>query len=243
MTPPISPGPAAAATAESHRQRGAQQADGSPQRAVDGGLPGGFVEFGDALQAGRGSLRQNSDLDRLDLQQAFVDVSLPLDDAASATLHWTWPIGDGWSYSSKVPLVTHDQGDTWAVAWKVGIIHPSLAAGDTLDATTVGATRADILGPHGVGLITERPVVRFGVDRLKVGAAQAPDSARRLAQLVGIDAAPIASHTLPTLTTIRQPLDEMTAAAADVLLRRANGDAPKIEAIVCPTTLVRRNSA
>jgi len=111
-------------------------------------------------------------------------------DAASATLHWTWPIGDGWSYSSKVPLVTHDQGDTWAVAWKVGIIHPSLAAGDTLDATTVGATRADILGPHGVGLITERPVVRFGVDRLKVGAAQAPDSARRLAQLVGIDAAP-----------------------------------------------------
>ena len=111
-------------------------------------------------------------------------------DAASATLHWTWPIGDGWSYSSKVPLVTHDQGDTWAVPWKVGIIHPSLAAGDTLDATTVGATRADILGPHGVGLITERPVVRFGVDRLKVGAAQAPDSARRLAQLVGIDAAP-----------------------------------------------------
>ena len=111
-------------------------------------------------------------------------------DAASATLHWTWPIGDGWSYSSKIPLVTHDQGDTWAVAWKVGIIHPSLAAGDTLEATTVGAHRADILGPHGVGLITERPVVRFGVDRLKVGPAQAPDSARRLAQLVGIDPAP-----------------------------------------------------
>ena len=31
--------------------------------------------------------------------------------------------------------------------------------------------------------------MRFGVDRLKVGAAQAPDSARRLAQLVGIDVA------------------------------------------------------
>ncbi|HEX3498230.1 MAG TPA: alginate export family protein [Stellaceae bacterium] len=45
-----------------------------------------FVELGNGLQAGRGSLRQNSDLDRLDLQQAFVDVSTPLDDAASATL-------------------------------------------------------------------------------------------------------------------------------------------------------------
>jgi hypothetical protein len=109
--------------------------------------------------------------------------------AASATLHWTWPIGDGWAYSSKVPLVTHDNGDSWAVSWKVGIIHPALAAGDTLEASTVGAARGDILGPHGVGLVTERPVVRFGVDRLKVGPAQAPASARSLAQLVGIDVA------------------------------------------------------
>jgi hypothetical protein len=45
-----------------------------------------FVELGNGLQAGRGSLRQSSDLDRLDLQQAFVDVNLPLDDTTSATL-------------------------------------------------------------------------------------------------------------------------------------------------------------
>ncbi len=70
------------------------------------------------------------------------------------------------------------------------MVEPSLTGDETLDATTVAAKRGDILGPHGVGLVTERPVVRFGVDRLKVGAAQAPDSARRLAQLVGIDAAP-----------------------------------------------------
>jgi cell division protein FtsI/penicillin-binding protein 2 len=41
-----------------------------------------------------------------------------------------------------------------------------------------------------VGLVTDRPVVRFGVDRLKVPASRAPESARRLARLVGIDVAP-----------------------------------------------------
>jgi hypothetical protein len=112
------------------------------------------------------------------------------DDNATATLHWTWPIGSGWSYSTKAPLVSHDNGDTWKVAWSVEVIESSLAAGDTLQATTLGATRADILGPHGVGLVTERPVVRFGIDRLKVGPAQAPDAARHLAELVGIDVMP-----------------------------------------------------
>jgi len=110
--------------------------------------------------------------------------------SATATLHWTWPIGAGWSYSTKAPLVSRDDGDSWQVAWNVDIIEPSLAAGDTLHASTVEARRGDILGAGGAGLVTPRPVVRFGIDRLKVGAAQAPDSARRLAQLVGIDPAP-----------------------------------------------------
>ena len=109
---------------------------------------------------------------------------------ATATLHWTWPIGNGWSYSTKAPLVSHDDGDTWKVAWSVDVVEPSLGAGDTLEATTLGADRADIVGPHGVRLVTERPVLRFGVDRLKVGPAHAPSAARRLAELVGIDVAP-----------------------------------------------------
>ncbi len=45
-----------------------------------------FVQLGDAVQAGRGNLRVASDVDRLDIQQAFVDIDLPVDDAASATL-------------------------------------------------------------------------------------------------------------------------------------------------------------
>jgi cell division protein FtsI/penicillin-binding protein 2 len=109
--------------------------------------------------------------------------------AATAALRWTWPVAGGWSYSTKAQLTSHDDGDTWQVRWSVATVQSSLAAGETLDATPVRAKRGDILGPHGVGLVTDRPVVRFGVDRTKVGATRAPDSARRLAQLVGIDVA------------------------------------------------------
>lgn len=108
---------------------------------------------------------------------------------ATATLHWTWPLGAGWSYSTKATLQTTASGDTWQVRWAPTVVEPSLAGGDTLHVTTVAARRADILGPHGVGLVTDRPVVRFGVDRLKVPASQAAASARSLARLVGIDVA------------------------------------------------------
>jgi cell division protein FtsI/penicillin-binding protein 2 len=108
---------------------------------------------------------------------------------ATATLNWTWPLGGGWSYSTKVPLQTSPDGTAWRVPWRPDLVEPTLQPAETLEATTLEATRGDILGPGGVGLVTDRPVVRFGVDRTKVGAAAALDSARRLAQLTGIDVA------------------------------------------------------
>jgi transpeptidase family protein/penicillin-binding protein/MecA-like transpeptidase family protein len=109
---------------------------------------------------------------------------------ATATLQWSWPLGSGWSYTSKAPLQTTSDAKGWQVAWTPGVVESSLASGDKLTATTSEATRADILGPHGIGLVTDRPVIRFGVDRLKVPVSQATESARRLAELVGIDVAP-----------------------------------------------------
>jgi transpeptidase family protein/penicillin-binding protein/MecA-like transpeptidase family protein len=111
------------------------------------------------------------------------------DGKASATLRWSWPIGgSGWTYSSKAPLEA--SGSIWRVAWSNTVVAPSLEPNEVLHSGTVGAERGDILGAGGQGLVTERPVVRFGVDRIKVPASQAPESARRLAQLVGIDVAP-----------------------------------------------------
>ena len=55
--------------------------------------------------------------------------------------------------------------------------------------------------------------------------------------------APIASLALPPLTTIRQPLDTMTHAAAELLVHRLGNGSSKPEHIVCATTFVRRASA
>ena len=107
--------------------------------------------------------------------------------AATATLRWTWPLGRGWTYATKVPMQA--AGSTWKVTWSAAVVEPSLKAGQTLSTTLVGARRGDILGPHGIGLVTDRPVLKFGVDRIKVPVSQAADSARRLARLVGIDTA------------------------------------------------------
>ena len=99
-------------------------------------------------------------------------------------------------------------------------------------------------------LLARRPdidAVFAASDMMAAGALQAlRESGRRVPDdvaVVGFDDAPIASLTLPPLTTLRQPLDEMTRAAAELLVSRLGNGASKPEAVICPTTLVRRASA
>ncbi len=112
-------------------------------------------------------------------------------DDPSATLQWSWPVvdgGDPWTYETTVPLA--HAGDDWSLTWSPALVEPSLADGETLDATTQVAQRGEITDAAGKPIVTERPVVRVGIDRTLVEAAAAPTSARRLAALVGIDPAP-----------------------------------------------------
>jgi LacI family transcriptional regulator len=61
--------------------------------------------------------------------------------------------------------------------------------------------------------------------------------------VVGFDDIPLASHTEPTLTTVRQPSHEMGAAAARALLGHLQGRPVPDEPIVLDTSLVVRRSA
>jgi cell division protein FtsI/penicillin-binding protein 2 len=116
-------------------------------------------------------------------------------DTATAPLTWSWPVaGEKWSYDTEALLTRVD--DEWQVGWDPALIEPSLGVAVTLDLTPVAAARGEILGAGGTRLVTDRAVVRFGIDRSQVPAKRAGQAARRLAALVDIDAAAYAKRVV-----------------------------------------------
>jgi DNA-binding LacI/PurR family transcriptional regulator len=61
--------------------------------------------------------------------------------------------------------------------------------------------------------------------------------------VIGFDDVAEAASTSPPLTTVRQPLEEMTRAMTELLLRRIDDGDVDSEFVVCPTHLVHRASA
>jgi cell division protein FtsI/penicillin-binding protein 2 len=111
------------------------------------------------------------------------------DGAAAATLAWRWDLdGAAWEYESTAELSETETG--WRATWSAELVEPSLSEGETLDVTSLLPRRADILGARGVALVTERPVVRYGIDKTQVRPARAAASARRVAQLLDVTPAP-----------------------------------------------------
>ncbi|HQR26034.1 MAG TPA: penicillin-binding transpeptidase domain-containing protein [Nocardioides sp.] len=106
--------------------------------------------------------------------------------SATATLAWSWPLPGGeWTYRTEAALEL--AGDDWQVVWDPSLVEPSLAEDEVLDTTPIAPHRGDLLGAGGVPLVTDRPVVRFGIDRTQVPPARAGESARALARLLGLD--------------------------------------------------------
>jgi DNA-binding LacI/PurR family transcriptional regulator len=84
-------------------------------------------------------------------------------------------------------------------------------------------------------------------DPMACGALQALRAAGRKVPedvaLVGFDDAAVAATCDPPLTTVAQPLDEMTGALVDLLLGQIESGDGAGESRVCATSLVRRASA
>ena len=129
-------------------------------------------------------------LGEVDPQVEVIDIA-ESDSTATVSLGWTWPLAEQeWTYQSDAGLRLVE--DEWQVEWQPAVVESSLKKDEVLDASTIAPERGQILGAGGVALVADRPVVRFGIDRTQVKPAQAGESARRLAQLVGVDAAPYA---------------------------------------------------
>ncbi len=117
------------------------------------------------------------------------------DGPATATLSYVWKLAgstEPWTYETTATLRPRDSdtGPDWSVGLDPSLVHPDLDEGERLSLSTVAADRGDILGAAGATLVTERPVVRLGVDKSQVDAPAAAAAARRVARAAGLDVAP-----------------------------------------------------
>ena len=145
-------------------------------------------QLGDVPIQGGGQAELDAVVAGMDGIPATVTVdTVALDgDSATATLGWQWDMrGEPWRYTTTAELQKVD--DQWAVQWAPTLVEPSLSGAESLDARTQRPVRGDILGAQDEPLVTLRPVLRIGIDKTKVPADEAADSARDLAELLDID--------------------------------------------------------
>lgn len=112
------------------------------------------------------------------------------EDSATATLDYVWDLDDtdsDWTYSTTADLTRVE--DVWQAAWDPALFVPNLLPDEKLTLTSVPGDRGDITGAGGEVLVTERPVIRVGIDKTGVPDAQWAASARALATLLELDPA------------------------------------------------------
>src|SRR3954453_17088519 len=115
---------------------------------------------------------------------------------ATARLSYAWPLpgtSTPWTYQTTA-LLTQGPNDAWRVRLGPSLVHPDLRPGERLEVRTLFAKRADILGAGGRHLVTERPVLRFGIGKAQVAPPRQASSGRSLAKLVGVDPAPFVAQ-------------------------------------------------
>jgi cell division protein FtsI/penicillin-binding protein 2 len=108
-------------------------------------------------------------------------------EAATARLRYTWDLPEtevDWEHPGTAELVRGKDG-RWRVRVEPALV--GLRRGEVLTLDTEQADRAGIVGAGGTPIVKDRPVVRFGIDKTKVGRPGQADAARALARLVGVD--------------------------------------------------------
>lgn len=180
-----------------------------------------------------------------DRSVAFVDA----DNAGGAELATTFLVEQG---RRRIATITgpHDMiaGIDRAAGYraeleKAGLpLRPELVAEG--DFTEAGGTRAmaELLER-----VPDLDAVFCASDLMAVGALRVLRSAGRRVPddvaVVGFDDAPVAETSDPPLTTVAQPLEQMSRLMTELLLEQVRGaeGAPRTE--ICPTRLIRRASA
>ncbi len=113
-----------------------------------------------------------------------------VDATATVPLTWRWSIDSEhvWTYRTSVRMEQRD--GSWLVDWTPEALVPDLGAEEVLDFSRSMPQRADVLGAGGRPLVTQRPVVRYGLDKVALGKRPVGPAARRIAAAVDIRPGP-----------------------------------------------------
>lgn len=118
---------------------------------------------------------------------------------ATATYSTVWDIDStdtDWTYTTTAILELDEQADTWAVRYSPSIAVPELEAGQYVAKRTSGSARGDIIGEGKAALVTDRPVLRIGINKEAVEESEWESSAKALAKLLEIDPEPYAAKVV-----------------------------------------------
>ncbi|GGK71326.1 penicillin-binding transpeptidase domain-containing protein [Ornithinimicrobium pekingense] len=170
--------------------------EGSPQQVAEAMAVAletgqfGAVPLVDGIPADAQAQRQEAyeRLGELPLDVEVLGVTADEDEGrAEADLRLTWDIpGDGDELVREAPLRMRVAEGEWAGAWEHALL--GVPAGQVLALEeTAPSRRADIVDRDGEPLATTRPVWHFGIDKTRVEAPEAEQSARALAQAAGLD--------------------------------------------------------
>ncbi len=107
-------------------------------------------------------------------------------DLATATLGWSWEVGaEPWTYATEAQL--QREGGDWQAIWSPAMIESSLVEGEELDLDTLTPRRGEVLARNGEPIVTQRDVIRYGLDKSKIKTGKVKGSARRIAELLDLD--------------------------------------------------------
>lgn len=158
---------------------------GAPVVLAGGGGADAVAAAEEAVTAGMGDLEPSVEL-----------VDVERDEArASADLRVTWPVGDGWTNETSLPLAATGEdreASGWTATWSPSALAPSLEDGDALRLDRVRAERGQVLDRDGEPLVTDRPVVDVTVDPARAGDPGA--LAQGLSDALGVDAGSLAER-------------------------------------------------
>jgi cell division protein FtsI/penicillin-binding protein 2 len=106
---------------------------------------------------------------------------------ATARLAVRWRVAGVGAFAYRIRVRLRRDDEAWRVLWRPSVVHPRLRSGQRLGTAPHAVERGRILDRSGRALVTDRPIVRVGIDRAR--ATRDVAAARRLAAVLDIGGA------------------------------------------------------